>query len=139
MKRASSRADGRQGRFSLGAAPTSRKECTVVKAYTRAYDDPIVLKAGDRVQITRRDLWDDRYVWLWCIAGAGKQGWVPEPYLDHDGQRGTCLRDYSAWELSAAAGDRVTLMDEESGWCWVEAASGEQGWIPASCLGHAAG
>jgi len=73
-------------------------------------------------------------VWLWCIADTGKQGWVPETYLEHDGERGTCLRAYSAWELTVAAGDAVAVLDEESGWCWVEAESGELGWIPASCL-----
>ena len=107
----------------------------VTKAHERSYADPITLAAGDGVTITQRELWDGVHVWLWCIGPTGKAGWVPERYLQVDGEQGQAVREYSAWELTVSEGQTLTVLDEDGGWAGCEAASGERGWVPVSCFG----
>ncbi len=108
----------------------------VTKAHTRSYDDPIMLRAGDVVQVTKRDMFDGAYLWLWCLGGDGKEGWVPAAFLDVDADEkaARARRDYSALELTVAEGEVVTVVECESGWCWVKNARGDAGWVPASTL-----
>jgi hypothetical protein len=110
------------------------KNHTVTKAYERLYNDPITLKQGERVRVTKLDLWDGVHPWRWCINAAQKEGWVPESYLLIDGEEATAKQEYSAWELTVAQGEFVRSLYGESGWYWCENTQGEQGWIPANCL-----
>ncbi|MEO0562312.1 MAG: SH3 domain-containing protein [Chloroflexota bacterium] len=109
-------------------------QVTVIAAHTRSYEDPIRVTAGETVTITRRDLWDDQHLWLWCIAPSGKAGWVPAAYLDSEGPTATISRDYSALELTVTEGETVTRYETQSGWAWCENARGEAGWVPVTCL-----
>jgi hypothetical protein len=104
----------------------------VIKSYTRAYPDPLVVRAGDLLSVERRDTeWDG---WLWCVRSDGNAGWVPEAYLDLSGPSGRMRRDYDARELTVTEGERVMVEFEQSGWFWCANSSGESGWIPAGCL-----
>lgn len=106
----------------------------VIKSYQRYYPDPISLVAGERVRVTKQDLWDGVHSWLWCINDAGKEGWTPEAYLSRHGEYATCTQAYSAWELSVTEGDVLQTLKSESGWFWCENAQGEQGWVPENCF-----
>jgi hypothetical protein len=105
---------------------------TVTAAYARPYDDPLAVAAEERVvrdPAKRTDL----IGWVWCKAADGREGWVPQAWLGgSDGS--TLLRDFSAIELTVAAGDRLRLMYAESGFVWCQAQDGRRGWVPDAVL-----
>jgi hypothetical protein len=106
----------------------------VIKAHKRTYDDPMQVKQGEVIRVTKRELWDDRYPWLWCVTATGKEGWMPESFVEINDEQAIALRDYSAIELTVAIGDNLTIMDEVSGWYWVQSAHHEYGWVPVECV-----
>ncbi len=106
----------------------------VVKSYTRLYDDPIQVKKGEVVRVTKRDLWQDRYLWLWCIAESAKEGWTPDSFIELNGEQGVMLRDYNAIELTVALGDNLTIIEEVNGWYWARKVTNEYGWVPTDCV-----
>lgn len=101
----------------------------VIRDYQASDPDPLIMRAGERLALGRRDSQWPAYVW--CTNRQGKGGWVPEAYLDRHGEQGIARRDYSAAELSAAAGEQLVLEGEAGGWYWATAPSGQSGWIPA--------
>ena len=115
------------------------KQARVSQPHERSYPDPICVRAGDAVTLTgRRDIWDG-HCWLWAEAEDGRAGWIPDD-LVHPGLRAaaagpaTAQRDYSALELSCAAGDVLTLIEERHGWAWCRNEQGESGWVPLGSL-----
>lgn len=106
----------------------------VIKAHTRSYDDPLRVKKGEVVRATKRELWNERDPWVWCIAASGKEGWVPEPFLDITGNQAVALRDYDAIELTVSIGDDLRILDESSGWYWVKNQRDQYGWVPVECV-----
>ena len=100
------------------------------KGHKRSYDDPMQVKQGEVMRVTKRELWDDRYPWLWCVTASDKEGWMPESFVEINGEQGTALRDYNAIELTVAIGDNLTIMDEVGGWYWVQLPRRENGWVP---------
>lgn len=109
---------------------TTQRTGKVIKAYQRMYDDPIKLVSGDKVRITKRDLWNDQHVWIWCIHVGGKEGWVPDSFIDVEGENATALQDYDAIELTVAEGEHVTIVEETHGWYWVKNSQEQCGWVP---------
>ena len=110
-----------------------KHQVTVINAHQRSYDDPLVLVAGEHVEITKQDVWDDKYLWLWCIGATGKEGWTPAAFLDVQDNDAIARCDYNALELTVAVGEELTLLQGESGWYWAEKQNGEQGWVPVNC------
>ena len=104
----------------------------VTQDYRAAYPDPLAMAAGERLVLGKRD--PEFPGWIWGTSAAGRSGWVPESYLDIQGTRGTARRDYTAAELTVAAGVELELLDFESGWYWAETKEGARGWVPASCI-----
>lgn len=99
--------------------------------YRRQYDEPIRLEAGDRVRTVARE--DDVEGWTWCVREPdGREGWVPTSLLHP--VAGTAdarvARAYTALELNARAGEKVTALREEAGWYWCRNSAGEEGWLP---------
>ena len=102
------------------------------------------MRAGDPVTVGRRDTTWPEYVG--CTGADGREGWVPESFLEAAGDVGTsgakkaasdvrtARRDYDARELDVAPGDVVLAREEAGGWFWCEAADGRRGWVPAECL-----
>jgi hypothetical protein len=110
----------------------SQRTGIAIKAHQRSYDAPITLVNGDRVSLGERELWNDQHLWIWCTNNAGKSGWVPDAFLDIDGddQHATANRDYDAIELTVSEGESVTLLEQTHGWVWVRGEHGAQGWVP---------
>jgi len=110
------------------------RQGVVTQPYQRVYDDPVSLKAGDVVRITERDLWndDERYVWIWCINAEDKAGWVPEQFIEVNGEQGTAKRDYNAIELTVPEGETVEILEEGNGWYWVTNQAANAGWVPTT-------
>jgi uncharacterized protein YgiM (DUF1202 family) len=100
----------------------------VIKTYQTSFPDPLILKAGDKLDLSDRQ--SDWPGWIWCTTLVGKSGWVPTAYVEPMGQLGLARRDYDATELSAKTGEELTVSHEESGWLWCTNRQGRSGWIP---------
>lgn len=104
----------------------------LLRDYRTQYHDPVRFVRGDAVQAAQRDTeWPE---FLWATDAGGRSGWVHQDYLDGDRGKVSAVRDYSARELDAAAGEAVRLIEQAGGWWWVENERGEQGWLPARDL-----
>lgn len=104
----------------------------VVEAYESAYPDPIRVQAGDQLTIERRETeWDG---WLWCVDTEGREGWIPEEYVDRRDGRWIALEAYVARELSVEPGTILVSHDVVAGWEWCEKSNGETGWVPSENL-----
>lgn len=107
---------------------------TVLQPHTASYADPIRVANGARVRLTgREELWDG-HLWLWAVAEDGRQGWVPDSLIDTSGDGAIASRDYSAIELTVAAGETVELVRETHGWAWCRNRTGAEGWVPLANL-----
>nr|MBN2278498.1 hypothetical protein [candidate division Zixibacteria bacterium] len=116
--------------------PTGNKKtglpATVIAEYRTPYPDPLVIKAGEKVQVEPRPSeWPG---WIWCVIADGRSGWVPKKYIDEKHGLHLAAVDYSAAELNVAVGDNLTIIKQESGWAWCENSRGDQGWVPLDNL-----
>lgn len=102
----------------------------VIQAYARVYENPIAFSRGQRVQVGERD--QDNPEWIWCAATDAREGWVHESFLEIDLDRssGIGTRDYTALELSVAAGEKLERLERAGGWWFCQNATGETGWVP---------
>lgn len=108
-----------------------RRPARATAAWTRSYDDPIQVTAGERVRFTgTTDVWDGR-TWLWALARDGREGWLPDWLCD---AAGLVRIDYDAGELTVAEGEVVEASAEQHGWRWCAATTGREGWVPARLL-----
>lgn len=108
------------------------KTAVVVEPYEIAYKNPIKLKAGESVQVEKRET--DWLGWVYCVDSRGVGGWVSEKYLNESGSTALVLKDYDATELAASVDDRLKIYYEEFGWCWCRNQQGTKGWIPKKNL-----
>jgi hypothetical protein len=111
-----------------------QKMAQVTTAYTAVYADPIVLKAGDAVQVGERDTeWP---AFIWCVGPDGRAGWTLDAVIEQVAEGlGRARVDYSARELTVVVGDRLTVEESAGGWLWVVNERGERGWVPETCVG----
>jgi hypothetical protein len=108
------------------------KNAKVIKAHQASNPQPLVIRVGDRLTVGENsDQWP---AYVWCVDHAGKGGWVPEAFLEREGDSGVALRDYSAAELTVAVGDELALGEEAGGWFWATNHAGRGGWVPAEHL-----
>lgn len=107
------------------------KNYKVIKNHKSSFQDPIILKKGEKVIIgkgySEDPDWPD---WVECISQEGKKGWVPKQYLKISGDTGTALCDYSANELNIKAGDKIRVYKLVNGWAWSKNSIQEYGWVP---------
>ncbi len=109
----------------MSKMPTKIK---VVKAYRSAYPDPLRLLAEDSITIGERPCeWEG---WLWCTDSTGKSGWIPESFIQREGDYGTMVTDYDATELTVEEGDILEVVGQEAGWYWCTTEDGQTGWVP---------
>jgi hypothetical protein len=95
-----------------------------------SYPEPLVVKTGELVNIGRQDTeWAN---WVWCTNQADQGGWIPEAYIERQGDVGRMRLDYSSAELALQPGDALTLHREASGWYWATSSSGQSGWAPGT-------
>lgn len=106
-----------------------------IRAHRRPYDDPIAVAAGAEVRLDpERSATTDIPGWVWCRAADGREGWVPEAWLDRQDGRLRLIRDFSALELGLEPGETVELRYGESGFVLCRAANGAEGWVPDAVL-----
>ncbi|MCG9895392.1 MAG: hypothetical protein MH204_07955 [Fimbriimonadaceae bacterium] len=107
----------------------------VIRPYVRPYEDPIALRLGDRVIVDLERTQETDFVgWSWCTGPDGRQGWVPDSWLEDRLGEPRIIRDFSALELTVKPGDRVALHCSESGFVLATHEDGRTGWIPDACL-----
>lgn len=106
----------------------------VVRDYRTQYTNPIRFATGELVTVGERDTeWP---AFIWTITADGNAGWAPFDWLRPLGDgRAKALRDYSAQELDADAGDEIELLFELGGWWWATGPDGRSGWIPDAYAG----
>ena len=102
------------------------------EAYAAQYGDPIALRHGDPVQVQRADA--EFTEWLWCRGPDEKEGWVHRSFLSHSSGRAVAVADYSAKELTVAAGEQARIIRVLDGWAFVELDGSEGGWVPERVL-----
>jgi hypothetical protein len=90
---------------------------------------PLRVTAGQRVNAEKRDSPWPAFVFV--IADNG-EGWVPSRHLDAGSGPATVIAPYDTTELATTAGQVLTVVtqDVQSGWIWVRAADGQEGWVP---------
>jgi hypothetical protein len=104
----------------------------VVQAHQTAYTAPLAFRQGERLRFERRETeWPG---WIWCTDSNGQSAWVPERWVEIEGDACVLQRDYVATELPVQEGEIVTVERIESGWGWGIRESGEQGWVPLANL-----
>lgn len=102
----------------------------VMEAWQSVYRNPIRLRAGEIVNVERREVEPEWQGWVFCVDSRGIGGWVSETYLQLEGSQATALRDYEATELDVKVGERLVSRHQEFGWAWAENERGENGWVP---------
>ena len=105
----------------------------VTRPYEQPYPDPIAVRAGACV-FPDLDRDTDIPGWIWCTAEDGRGGWTPRAWLRRDGEVWRIDRDFNAIELTVRPGERLEVMEEESGFYRVARPGGETGWVPVECV-----
>ena len=104
----------------------------VVMSYESPYTEPLTLRKGERLRWEPRECeWPG---WMWCTTEGGETRWVPESWVENEGENCVLLRDYTATELSVEEGGTVTVLLMESGWGWATKESDQSGWVPLEYL-----
>jgi len=117
-----------QGRF---VSSITKHLVRVIADYQAPYADPIVVNAGDEISIDSSKK-TDLAGWVWCTNRAGKGGWVPETYIERQGDVGYMSYNYNAIELTIRVGELLTVHKAESGFLWVTNQAGQDGWVPST-------
>ncbi len=106
------------------------KRRVVLEKHTASYADSIEVAKGAVVSPTgREDLWDG-HRWLWAVAEDGREGWVPDDLIAETDDGTVASRDFSAIELTCAAGETVESLWQTHGWAWCRKGDGSEGWLP---------
>lgn len=104
------------------------KQCRVIEEYKSPYTDPLIINKGEILSIGEKESeWSG---WIWCTNKFGKSRWVPENYLEINGNKAKMSRDYNATELSVNVGEELDIQEEEAEWYWVINQQGKSGWVP---------
>ena len=104
----------------------------VVKPYHSPYTEPLTMTKGERLRWEPRECeWPG---WIWCTTEKGESRWVPENWVDKEGEFCLLQRDYTATELSVEEEETVTVEFVESEWGWATKEGGDRGWAPMECL-----
>ena len=102
--------------------------CRAIAAYRISYPDPLIVRAGDELNVGKED--PEYPGWVWCTDIDGKGGWVPDDCIELAGENARARYDYAATELSATVGEELVMNKEKSGWAWCTNRKGQSGWLP---------
>ncbi len=116
----------------MQAADQNRLEPYIVTApFESTNPDPISFHAGDLIKLGQAFTEDPEWTnWVKCENSDGKSGWTPLQVLRIEGEWATALMDYTAHELTVAAGDQLMVERILNGWAWAKTEIGEWGWVP---------
>jgi hypothetical protein len=104
----------------------------VVAEYQAAYPDPFVIQAGEVLAVGEKETeWRG---WIWCRNQQGESRWVPEAFVEREGDTCVALCDYDSTELSVHVGEELIAGQEVADWLWCTNRRGDSGWVPAENL-----
>jgi hypothetical protein len=110
----------------------AKKKAKAKANYSSSTQDPLKFGKDEVLVVTyKSEEWPG---WIWCINKDGKGGWAPINYLEIEGESAVARQDYDATELTVRIGDKLAVLDEESGWCWCAFGDDEKGWVPIEIL-----
>jgi Variant SH3 domain len=94
---------------------------------------PIQVAIGQRVQVGGQDTTWPAFVFVTTDDGSG---WVPARHIDAGSVPAVMLAAYDTTELATAVGELLTalVIDDASGWTWVQNAMGREGWVPSNTI-----
>ena len=102
----------------------------LLERHDASYADSIKVAKGAFLSLTgREEIWD-AHRWLWAVADDGREGWVPDDLVIESDEGPVASRDFSADELTCAAGEAVEIIRETHGWAWCRNRDGREGWLP---------
>ena len=105
-----------------------KRKCRVIKDYESPYTEPLVMSKGEILTFEEKECeWSG---WIWCTNKFGESRWVPEKYLEIDGNKCKMVQDYNSKELNITVGEELTIEKEEAEWFWVINQKGVSGWVP---------
>jgi hypothetical protein len=108
------------------------KRYKVVERYQTPFDRPWRAKKGERVRFERRRTAFEG--WIWCIKNTGESAWVPESWVEIEGETCVFKRDYDSTELNVAKDEVVEGDLTAHGWVWVTDSREKEGWVPLKYL-----
>lgn len=96
--------------------------------YEDSDTQPLVLSAGDEVEVGNPDrTWPG---WVWAQNGEGCDGYVPAEFLDPiDGNRHRVREDFDPAVLKIRRGDHLESLRQIHGWHWCRNEQGAEGWV----------
>lgn len=106
-------------------------EIRIVRAsHEASYADPIEIAEGESLVLSGREEYWDGHRWLWAVAADAREGWLPDDLIVETAGGFIAASDYSAIELTCAAGESVEVLHETHGWAWCRNSAGREGWVP---------
>jgi len=103
----------------------------VVRPHEASFDYNVVFKTGDKVKVGRED--PEMPGWYWCENHMGVWSWIPEEYVDIDGEEGTITTGYDTGELTVEPGEVFEHVAEVKYWTLCRDVVWE-GWTPTENL-----
>ncbi|MFT4717397.1 MAG: hypothetical protein ACI861_000728, partial [Paracoccaceae bacterium] len=108
----------------------------VIENWTASYLDPIVVTAGDKLELSgQTDIWDG-HTWLWAKSRDGKKGWIPDTLVPKT-STSVAQTDYTAAELTCQLGQILVAEKRTHGWVYCRSDDGQHGWVPEKNLSRA--
>lgn len=93
---------------------------------------PMVMRPGDRMTVeSEAEAGSEWPAFALVSTERGERGWVPKRYLSREGSKAVALRQYDTTTLAPAAGEVLTVLEEdlESAWLWCRDGKGRAGWF----------
>jgi hypothetical protein len=94
---------------------------------------PLQLDVGDHVRVGERDTQWPEFVFVTCDRS---EGWVPARYLSAGSGDALVRVAYDTSELPTQIGEVLDVLEDDAlgGWVRCRAASGREGWVPATTV-----
>ena len=112
-------------------ARSTPERATVTADWQASYTPALAVARGQPLTSHHSD--PDNPGWRWTTDANGLGGWLP-PGLVQDGEASA---DFDSTELSAKAGETVSLLQRLNGWSLCRGPTGAEGWLPDSHLSPA--
>ncbi|MEG3133071.1 SH3 domain-containing protein [Rouxiella sp. T17] len=110
-----------------------KNAAVVIRNYTSAFPDPILITKNDTAVISHCDL--EYPGWVWITLPSGKAGWAPQQIFSPlSSNEVMCLENYTAHELSVSCNEKITVIKSLNSWYWALKHTGESGWVPEECV-----
>lgn len=112
------------------------KRYKVTEGRKSEFENPVVVKAGEKVTIMDRSNPDGDWAgWILCKT-TDNEGWIPFQIVDEREGYALITEDYSAVEFDLEKGEILVEEKELNGWIWChkEGMPKVMAWAPLNCI-----